>query len=222
VLALETRYFVSVLRGGIRLVRVILVRHGETSWNKARRMQGGGSDTPLNETGNKQKELIALRLKAEDIQAIYCSPLQRAKETANAIARYHNLEIMVEPALREIDIGEFEGVSVFDIGRQMDEVLTTGYSGETVPTMPGGESLKDVQTRVWSTLLGLVSQYSSGNVVVVSHYFAILSVICSVLNIPMTQIGRFRMNPGTISTVAFDGTVPRLLSFNDSGHLTSI
>jgi broad specificity phosphatase PhoE len=204
------------------LVRVILVRHGETAWNKAHRMQGGGSDTPLNETGNRQKELIALRLKAENIQGIYCSPLQRAMDTANAIARYHSLEVMVEPALREIDIGEFEGASVFDIGRQMDEVLTTGYSGETAPTMPGGESLKDVQTRVWGTLQGLVSRYSGGNVVVVSHYFAILTVICSVLNIPMTQIGRFRMNPGTISTVAFDGAIPRLLSFNDSGHLSGL
>jgi probable phosphoglycerate mutase len=204
------------------LVRVVLIRHGETGWNKARRIQGGGSDTPLNETGNRQKELIARRLKAETIQDIYSSPLQRALETGRAIAAYHNLEVMVEPAFREIDVGEYEGASVIEIGKKIDEILTMGSHGETVPTMPGGESLKDVQTRVWAALQLLVSRHPEGNIVIVSHYFAILTVICSVLNIPVSQIGRFRMNPGSISTVAFDGKATRLLSFNDSGHLVSI
>jgi broad specificity phosphatase PhoE len=204
------------------LVRVVLVRHGETGWNKDHRIQGGASDTPLNATGNRQKELVARRLKTENLKAVYSSPLQRALDTAREIASYHNLEAMVEPDLREIDVGEFEGVSVVEIGQKMDEVLTMGSLGETVPTMPGGESLKDVQTRVWKTLQRLVAKHPDGVIVVVSHYFAILTIICTVLNMPVSQISRFRMSPGTISTVAFDGAVPRLLSFNDSGHLTGI
>jgi len=204
------------------LVRVVLVRHGETGWNKAHRIQGGGSDTPLNATGRRQKTLIARRLQTENLNAVYSSPLRRAVATAQAIADYHNLEVTVEPALREIDVGEYEGASVIEIGKHITEILTMGNRGETVPTMPGGESLHEVQARVWGRLQHLVKKHPDGTFAVVSHYFAILSVICTVLNMPVSQIGRFRMNPGTISTVAFDGAAAYLLSFNDSGHLTGI
>lgn len=206
------------------MLRVFLVRHGETTWNRDHRIQGGGSDIPLNETGSRQKELIAGRLKNEKFEAIYSSHLKRALDTARAIAGYHNLEVTVEPALREVDVGELEGVSVVEVGRRMDEILSIDSNGKTVPTMPGGESMLNVQARVWGVLQRLVPEHnhSDNAVVVVSHYFAILSVICKVLNVPLSQVGRFRMNPGTISTVAFDGSIPRLLSFNDSGHLADI
>jgi broad specificity phosphatase PhoE len=204
------------------LVRVVLVRHGETGWNKAHRIQGGGSDTPLNATGQRQKELVARRLQSEKLQAVYASPLQRAVDTAQAIAAWHHLAVTVEPALREIDVGEYEGASVIEIGKHITEILTMGTGGETMPTMPGGESLHDVQARVWDGLQRLVQKHPEGTFAVVSHYFAILAVICKVLDMPVSQIGRFRMDPGTISTVVFDGAFTRLHSFNDSGHLTDI
>jgi probable phosphoglycerate mutase len=202
------------------LVRVILVRHGETDWNVARRIQGGGSDTPLNERGNRQKDCLALRLKGENIGAVYSSPLKRALDTAQAIARYHNLEVVVEPSLREIDVGELEGASVLEMGKHLDEVLT-GH-GQGMPRMPGGESIQHVQTRVWGTVKRLAEKYPDGTLVVVSHYFAILSVICSVLNMPLSQLGRFRMSAASISTIAFEGDVTRLMSFNDTCHLDGV
>ena len=202
------------------MLTIFLVRHGETALNKDRRIQGGGTDTPLNETGIRQKELVAARLKTGSFQAIYSSPLQRAIETARAIARYHNMEVISEPGLREIDMGEFEGVQAIEkLGRHMAEILTMGADGEKVPTMPGGESLLQVQTRVCGALDRLVVKHPEGSIVVVSHFFAILTIVCTVLGLPVSQIARFRMNPGTISTVSFDGGVPRLHSFNDSGHL---
>ena len=88
------------------MVKVILVRHGETDWNRARRIQGGNSDTQLNQNGRQGAESLALRLKPEKIQAIYTSPLQRARETAQAIAQYHQLEVKIEPTLKEIEVGE--------------------------------------------------------------------------------------------------------------------
>ena len=101
------------------MVKVILVRHGETDWNQWRRIQGGNSDTPLNETGKAQAEAVALRLKREMIQAVYSSPLQRALDTARAIASYHPLKVEVLPALKEVDAGLLEGLTFEELNRRL-------------------------------------------------------------------------------------------------------
>ena len=201
------------------MVRVILVRHGETDWNQSRRIQGGGSDTLLNERGKQQSENLTLRLKPEKIQAIYSSPLQRALDTAQAISRYHQLEVEIESSLREIEVGELEGTTVAETGKHLAQLLTEGSQGEALPKMPGGESLTDVQQRGWSTITRLADKHPDGVFVVVSHYVVILTIICSVLNLPLSQIGRFRLGAGSISTIVFDGQATRLVLFNDSCHL---
>jgi len=201
------------------LVKIILVRHGETDWNQLRRVQGANSNTNLSQKGKEQAESLALRLKPERIQAIYSSPLQRALDTARAIADNHQMEVVIEPALTEIDVGELEGIHLEKIGKRLDQLLTS--QGEALLKMPGGESLAEVQQRVWSTIQRLIGRHSDGVIVVVSHYFVILTIICSVLNLPLSHIGRLRLGVGSISTITFDGEVPRLLLFNDSCHLTS-
>jgi len=119
------------------LVRVILVRHGETEWNRLHQIQGSNSDTSLNKTGRQQVESLALRLKKELIQAIYSSPLERALDTARAIARYHRLEINPEPDLREFDLGELEGTKIEDLNKSYREILLITRQGETCPGFPG-------------------------------------------------------------------------------------
>jgi probable phosphoglycerate mutase len=204
------------------MVRVILVRHGETDWNKIRRIQGGGSDTQLNKRGEQQAEGLAFRLSQERIQAIYSSALHRTLDTARAIARYHQLEVEIEPSLNEISAGELEGVLMERIGGRLDQLLTGGGQGDVTFKVPGGESLSEVQQRAWRTIQRLVNQHPDGVLVVVSHYFIILTIICAVLNLPLSQIDRLSLSPGTISTIVFDGQTPRLVLFNDSCHLKNI
>ena len=115
------------------MVKVILVRHGETDWNEARRIQGGSSNTPLNERGRKQAEGLALRLRQEKLQAIYASPLQRSLDTAKAIAYYHQLEVGIEPSCREIAAGQLEGVFTSELGKRLSEFLTTSVKGKALP-----------------------------------------------------------------------------------------
>ena len=204
------------------MVTVILVRHGETEWNKLRRIQGGSSDTQLNQTGKKQAESLALRLKAEPIQAIYSSPLQRALDTAQAIARYHRTEVEIEPALKEIEAGGLEGTPIEQIGSRLDQLLTRGDESGSFFKKHGGESLAEVQQRAWGTIQSLVRQYPDGEIVVVSHYFTLLTIICSVLNLPLSHLGRLRIGPGSISTIVIDEQTLRLVLFNDSCHLTNL
>ena len=198
------------------MVKIILVRHAETDWNQVRRIQGGGSNTPLNERGLRQAESLAQRLQTEGLQAIYSSPLERALVTARAIAGYHKLEVAVEPSLREIEAGELEGVTVAEIGKHFSQILTAGGQGEPWPRIPGGESLPEVRERAWRTIQRLVTKHPEGMLAVVSHYFVILTIICSVLDLPLSHIGRFRLGTGSISVVEFSDQVARLLVFNES------
>jgi len=204
------------------LVKVILVRHGETDWNLSRRIQGGGSDTQLNQKGRQQAESLALRLKQEKIQAIYSSPLQRARDTARAIARYYQLPVEIEPSLKEIEVGALEGMSIADVGKHLSEFLVKHKQDEELPRLPGGESLTEVQQRVWGAIQRLVDRHNDGVLVIVGHYFSVLTAICSVLNLPLAQIDKLRLNSGSLSIITFDGQTPRLVLFNDTCHLASI
>ncbi|MBI2829777.1 MAG: histidine phosphatase family protein [Chloroflexi bacterium] len=210
------------------MVEVILVRHGETDWNKLRRIQGGDSDTPLNENGTGQARAIALRLKKENIQAVYSSPLQRAMHTAHAIAQEHRLEVQPEPSLKELNVGGLEGVDTGTLRKRLDELLVSkGHPGGQIKTrediwksleQAGGESLSQLQQRAWAALQRIV-QGHDGTIVVVTHQFVIQCLICAALGLPVTQANRLRMTVGSISRIVFDERGTGLTLFNDTCHL---
>lgn len=198
------------------MARIILVRHGKTDWNRELRIQGGSSDTPLNAEGRQQAENMALRLSQRSIQAIYSSPLKRALGTAESIARPHNIEVVVEKSLREIEAGKLEGATSAELGRRFSEILT---QDGVLYRIPGGESLADLQRRSWGFIRQLGRKHPDGELVVVSHYFAILIIICSALMLPLSNITRFRLSTGSISIINLDEEEARLELFNDTGHL---
>ncbi len=196
-------------------LRLILVRHGETDWNRILRIQGGRSDSSLNQKGIQQAEELAFRLGDEDVKAIYSSPLKRALNTARAIAARHMLDVVIEPSLREIEAGELEGVTTAELGMCFSDYLTRDGADKKIP---GGESLADLQTRCMGFIEHIRKQHKNGSVVLVSHYFAMLSLICAVLGLPLENITRFRMSNASINIVLFDDIV-RLVLFNDTGCL---
>lgn len=201
------------------MLRVILVRHGETDWNQEGRVQGSGSDRELTETGKQQAESIGLKLRQERIQAIYSSPLRRALDTAQVIARHHQVEVQIEPSLNEIYAGELEGIPIKKLGSYLSELVAREQGDESVSKLYGGERLAAVQQRAWSIIQRLADKHSDGAIVVVSHYFVILSIICSVLNMPPSEMGRLKLDVGSISTIVFSERGIRLALFNDSCHL---
>jgi len=201
------------------VTKFILVRHGETEWNKIRRIQGSSSDIPLSEKGKIQAERAGLRLKDENIKAIYSSPLQRALHTAQAIASHHQLEVNVLPSLKEINVGDLEGMLAADLKMRFDEFLCQHNQAKELITLHGGESLCDVQKRAWDTIKSITSEHTEGTVVIVTHYFIILTVICQVLGLPLSQIIHLRLSTGTISSFTLDGDNRICLElFNDGCH----
>ena len=102
------------------MTELILVRHGETDWNRDQRWQGH-ADRPLNETGREQARAIAEELASEQIDAIYTSDLARARETAELIAERAGVPFVLEPQLREIDVGEWQGLTRPEIEERYPE-----------------------------------------------------------------------------------------------------
>ena len=141
-------------------MQLILIRHGETSWNKEGRIQGI-SDIELSEAGIKQARLLALSLKDQPIDAIHASPLKRALKTAELINEYHRKEIQTHSDLMEMDQGDFEGYSFKELMSCEKDFLNKWIADPASVQMPNGESLNQLQTRAWRTLETIL-QYVKG------------------------------------------------------------
>jgi probable phosphoglycerate mutase len=191
-----------------------MVRHGETEWNRAMRVQGGQSDIPLNDSGRTQAHNACRLLEKEELAAVYSSPLCRALETAHIIASPHDLEVATLPELVEINAGSFEGIPTSQLGKRFSQIVSELDEHGELPCAPGGESVSMVQERGWRAVEYISSQHLDATVIVVTHYFVILTVMCRVLNLPLVNIGRFWMATGSLTTINLDGPIPRLESFN--------
>jgi broad specificity phosphatase PhoE len=165
---------------------------------------------------------LALALKETKIDAIYSSPLKRAFDTATAIASHHQLAVQVEPDLREMEVGELEGVSMTEIGANLSQFLIQWRQGQGLEKLPGGESVADLADRTWAIIKSIDAKHQQGTVLVVSHYFAIVATICIALGWPLTRLERIRVQTGSISTIDLDGRQSRLVSLGDVCHLRGI
>ncbi len=144
---------------------IYLVRHGATDWNVTKRAQGT-ADIPLNELGEMQALHTAEELSEVDVDAVYTSDLQRACYTAEAIARAHGLDVIKEPRFREIDQGEWTGLTVDEIRARWPEKWGPARHYNT---RPGGESPQQVRDRALSALKDVVEKHPDEHVVIVSH-----------------------------------------------------
>ncbi len=198
-------------------MRLLLVRHGETIWNSQRKVQGGAVDTPLSELGLRQIGRMAEVLRDEPIDVIISSPLQRAVLTAQSIAKYHSLPIQTNPDLKEVNVGEFDGLCTLDIPVSFTEMLLDWWKGGR-ERLPGGESFQELQDRTWAVVRPYIENRAHENVLVVSHYFTTLSIILKAMDFPLTMLTRFRMDPGCISALEFGKFGARLARFNDISY----
>lgn len=196
-------------------MKLILVRHGQTQWNKERRVQGGSSDIELNDTGLRQAQRLASFLKNENVAVIVSSPLKRATATAGAIANHHHLPVEVDAGLREIEVGEMEGLGVSNLNTTFSQFLMQWWQGTGQEKLPKGESFVDVQQRSWKIVERLLAEHKDETVVVVSHYFVTLTIIFKALAFPLEYITKLRLDPGGVSILEFGDYGTRLAAFNN-------
>jgi broad specificity phosphatase PhoE len=165
----------------VSMTELHLIRHGQTDWNLAGRYQGQ-SDIPLNAAGLAQARALALSLSGQRFDALYSSDLQRAHQTAQALAQVLNLPIHVRRSLREISMGAWEG-------RLLAEV-SFGYAQNKSPEAraPGGESVAEVAARMALAAAEITRAHPHGRVLLVSHGLALATLVCQANRIPLGQV----------------------------------
>jgi broad specificity phosphatase PhoE len=171
-------------------IRILLIRPGETEWNRIRRFQGR-SDIPLNQKGEDQARSLAFALKDEPIVAIHSSPLVRATETARRIKAFHpSIPIFMEEGLVEMDLGDFDGMEAQRWFVEYEDFRRVWQKSPATVKMPGGESLKEVQIRAIHTLERIAQLYPPESTLLISsHNFVNLTILCRALEV---ELDRFR------------------------------
>jgi probable phosphoglycerate mutase len=129
------------------MTRIILVRHGQTEWNRVERFRGR-ADVLLNDTGLAQAEATGRRVAAEwNPTAIYSSPLSRSVKTAEAIAKHFSLVVQIHSGLSDIDYGEWQGLTPDEARSRWPEIVEAWYNAPHLARIPSGETLDDVRAR---------------------------------------------------------------------------
>jgi broad specificity phosphatase PhoE len=200
-------------------MKLILIRHGETEWNKQRRIQGCRSDTRLSPKGLEEADRLAAVLRKERIDAIYASPMKRASETAQIIAEACKLPVNVFNELREIDAGELDGLFERELAGPYETAWKEFRNGNASTPLPGGESLQDLQKRTSWVVDRMLEKHVDGTVVVVAHLLANLAVVCRVLGIDLSQIARLKQAPASITILELTTQGNSLILLNDTCHL---
>ena len=150
------------------MTRLILIRHGQTEWNLVGRYQGQ-TDLPLNAYGRQQAEQIAQRLDGTQLAAIYASDLTRARKTAEVLAHAVGLPVQLDPRLREINQGEWEGMPFSEIQRRYPRELELRREDPLSFVTPGGESIRQVRERVLQAAEEIRRRHPNETVALVSH-----------------------------------------------------
>ena len=185
-------------------MQIVLVRHGATDWNLEHRCQGS-SDRDLSEVGVRQAEEIARLLRAEKLSAIYASDLKRARRTAELIGQPHQLPVRIEEKIRELDHGKLEGLSFNEIKANYGDFLTRWRTEPAELQVPGGERLIDVAERAWSGLNQIVERHErADNIVVVSHNFPIVGIVCRITGTHLNNYRDFHLDPCGVSRLQCD------------------
>jgi alpha-ribazole phosphatase/probable phosphoglycerate mutase len=198
---------------------VLFARHGQTDWNLHYRYQGK-ADIPLNERGRREAGLLAKRLKSWTPCRVYSSPLSRAAETAKIVAS------SMDPApsvrfvddLMEIDFGDWESHSVFDVARKDPELYAAWRADPSIVTSPGGEAFENVLARV-KRALDHVFEESDEDLLMVFHGGTIRAALSILFDLPPSMVWKMRLGNCSLTGLEVrDGTC-YLAFFNDGSHL---
>ncbi|MFH1002868.1 MAG: histidine phosphatase family protein [Chloroflexota bacterium] len=197
---------------------LILVRHGETEWNTAEVFRGR-IDIGLSETGRKQAGRLAGHLSSFEIEAIYSSPLQRAYQTAEAVAVPHNLAVTVAAGLMDCSFGEWQGQSRREVSQRYPDLFAEWLQNPHRVRPPGGETLDEVRQRAVALVDEVIVRHT-GTVVLVSHRVVHKVLICALLGLDNARFWNVRLDTCGLTTFTRedDGRLV-LVGHNDTCHL---
>ena len=201
------------------MTEIILIRHGETAWNRERRMQGQ-TDTPLSDIGRAQAEALGQRMTKHKFSALYSSDLSRAYQTAAAVARVSGREIRRDPALRERTFGIFEGLTYAEMAQRYPEEHARFLQRDADYAVPGGESPRQFYERGLACINGIADAHPDECVVVVTHGMVLDTLHRAARNMSLTEKRDAPLFNASLNTFRREGQAWIEVSWGDITHLT--
>ena len=202
------------------LARLLLVRHGKTEWNETGRYQGR-SDIGLSGVGIQEAGALRQRLAGEKIDAIYCSDMKRAVETAQVIASGRNIEPVACEELREIDFGAYEGLTFEEVMQRYPG--TNWWTAQNAEArLPQGESINQLASRVDRFVARLREHADAETVLVVAHGGALRALICLLLGIGLEHWWQIGMDSASLTVIGIYPERAVLHTLNDVCHLRDL
>lgn len=201
------------------MTHFILIRHGQTEWNRGAERFRGHADLPLNQTGLAQAQKIATRLAGEKISALYSSPLQRALQTAQPLADAQHLEIQRHDGLLDINFGALEGMTVEEAKQAFPEVIEKWLTAPGRVKFPKGDSFKTMRTRIENMLDELAAKHSGETVALVSHKVVCGAMLCFVLGLDGDALWRIWQDNACVNAFEKRDAVWVVTLMNDVCHL---
>ncbi|MCG6944795.1 MAG: histidine phosphatase family protein [Deltaproteobacteria bacterium] len=201
--------------------RVYLVRHGQTAWNVGEIFRGR-ADIPLDETGKHEAHLAGETLKDETLHAVYSSPLSRSMETADNIAKFHDISVTPLDAIVDISYGEWEGLGNQEVQQKYPELHALWLSEPHKVIFPGGESLDEVRSRTMAALENLLVKHQDENFVLVAHRVPNKVICCAVLGLDNSHFWRIQQDTASTNLFVYQNGQWIISYLNDTSYLKSL
>lgn len=200
-------------------MHLLLIRHGETDWNNERRIQGN-TDTPLNANGIAQAKQLAARIAGEKIDALYASPLARARVTAEIIAEKSGVALILDDRLKEKGLGDLEGLTVDEFEVRYPELHRGWISSVDHFPLPGEESPAQLRERIVAFIDDLRARHTNGaRVGVVTHGGTISMFVSTLIGLEVNKRSPFWFDNASITLADLTSARPRVKLLNDTCHL---
>ena len=203
------------------MTQIILVRHGETPWNKDKIFRGT-ADIPLNDTGREEAALAGEWLQKETIHAAYCSPLSRARDTAQAICQYHNLQVTDLPGLADINYGEWQGLPLTEVKKVYADLYQQWERAPHTVRFPKGETLEEVKLRAWAAVEEVVQRHPDQVVLLAAHRAVNKVLIARFIGLDNSHFWRIGQDTTAINRFHLKGDTWHIMSVNDNCHLRTM
>jgi probable phosphoglycerate mutase len=204
------------------MTEILLIRHGETDWNVEKRLQGH-IDIGLNDKGRWQAKAVGLMLANEALDAVYCSDLQRAALTAQAIATHQNLMVRKDSLLRERCYGVLEGMSYQEINQTYPDTYIAWRARDIHARYPSGDSpaetLLEFSNRVVGAVLALADKHPKEKIVIVTHGGVLDCVYRAAAGQSLSAKRDFDIFNAGINRLRWDGNALRIEHWGDIAHL---
>jgi broad specificity phosphatase PhoE len=203
------------------MTRILLIRHGQTEWNRERIFRGR-ADVPLSAEGLRQAQALAERLATDDVAAVYTSPLVRAVATAEHAAKPHCSQPITVDALTDMSYGEWEGKPHERVQEQWPDLYEKWHSAPHLVRPPGGETLSEVRQRALEALLHITAEKSDATVVVVSHRVVCKLLLCAALGLEDSAFWHVRQDTCCVNLLEYEHGRMTVCLLNDTCHLRGL